>query len=110
MENDLRIPSRNVQRLGGLFLIVVSAAFIFWTWRTALSENYFYPKAAFIFPMFLFVGLGMTVFPNYKTERLARGEDISQLSGMKLITARWWAILAIGLFAGIANWLLLKFF
>ena len=62
-----------------------------------------------IFPPFLFVGLGLILFPDYKTERIARGEDISRMEGISLLTARWWIILIIGLIAGFGNFALLYF-
>lgn len=79
------------------------------TWYLALSKGYFYAMPSAACPAFLFVGLGLIVFPDYKTERVARGEDISELSGTQLLTARWWAILIVGLAAGFGNFLLLKF-
>jgi hypothetical protein len=38
---------------------------------------------------------------------MARGEDISGLSGWRLITPRWWALIVIGLLAGGANYFFL---
>ena len=91
-------------------MLVVSLAGVVGIWYMAFSKGYFYPYAAMVFPAFAFVGLGLIVFPNYKDERIARGEDISELSGTQLLTMRWWAILVIGLLAGFSNLLLLKFF
>lgn len=62
-----------------------------------------------IFPAFFFIGLGLIPFPDYKTERASRGEDISELSGLKLLTPRWWTVLVVGLLAGLANFVLLYF-
>jgi ABC-type Fe3+-siderophore transport system permease subunit len=97
------------QQLGGLFILLVSIGFIIRTWYTALYDEYFYPKASLVFPMFFVLGLGMMLFPDYKTERVKRGEDISQLEGVKLLTARWWVILAIALLAGFGNYLLIRY-
>jgi hypothetical protein len=52
------------------------------------------------------MGLGLVLFPGYKEERLGRGEDISKLSGVDLITPRWWAVFVVGLAAGITNFML----
>jgi hypothetical protein len=54
-------------------------------------------------------GLALVLFPGYKEERLARGEDISALSGTQLLTPRWWVVLVIALLAGLANYGLLAF-
>ncbi len=53
-------------------------------------------------PAFVVVGIGMFLFPLYRRERLARGEDITHLKGYALITTKWKVILAIGIIAEIA--------
>jgi len=99
---------RQKQRLFGLFLILLGAAFTAWCWYTALHTGYFYPRASMIFPACIILGAGLIIFPGYKEERIARGEDISQLNGIKLITLRWWVILIIALIASATNYFLLS--
>jgi hypothetical protein len=99
---------RRDQQLVGLFIAVLGAGFTGWTWYTALHEGYFNRKASMLFPAFLVLGLGMIVFPGYREERIARGEDISRMKGWKLITIRWWAILIIAFVAAGVNYLLLS--
>jgi len=50
------------------------------------------------------------MFPDYKTERISRGEDISRLEGLQLLTFRCWAILIISLVFSFVNYIFLKFF
>jgi ABC-type Fe3+-siderophore transport system permease subunit len=100
--------SRKKQQFGGLFIALVAAGFTGWNWYTALNNGYFYRKASLIFPAFLIIGLALIIFPGYKEERIARGEDISKLQGIKLITPRWWAMLVAALAAGGLNYLLLS--
>lgn len=107
--SERRNFTRRQQQLGGLFMSVLSLGGVVFTWYLAYSKGCFYPKTSVIFPAFLFVGLGLILFPDYRAERTARGEDISELSGLKLITARWWLILIVGLLAGFANFALLRF-
>jgi hypothetical protein len=95
--------SRRTERLGGLFIATLGSLLTIWNWHLALSEGHFYPKVALIGPAFTVMGLGLILFPGYRTERLARGEDISQLSGVALLTPRWWGILAISLGSGLVN-------
>ena len=64
-------------------------------------------KASVLMPVFLVIGLALIAMPGYKEERIARGEDISGVSGVELITPRWWAVLAVALVAGFGNFLLL---
>lgn len=108
--NEQKTISRRKQQLGGLFISILSLAGIVGTWYMALFKGYFYAMPSAAFPAFLFIGLGSILFPDYRAERTARGEDISELSGLELLTARWWAILIIGLLAGFGNFILLKFF
>jgi drug/metabolite transporter (DMT)-like permease len=96
------------QQVGGLFIALLGAGFTGWSWYTAFYRGYFYPKTSMLFLAFCILGLGMIIFPGYKEERVARGEDISRLQGWKLITPRWWAILTLALAAGGANYVLLS--
>ena len=43
------------------------------------------------------------LIPGYREERIARGEDVSGLKGARLITPRWWAVLALAIAASLAN-------
>jgi hypothetical protein len=97
------IPRPN-QQIGGALIAAVSGGFTAWGWYTLLTAHYYYPKASVIFPAFLVIGVGLVLFPGYREERLARGEDISRLSGNQLITPRWWAILGVALAAGFGNY------
>jgi hypothetical protein len=101
--------SRWVQQLGGLIVALISAGFVIWTWYTAFFEGYYYRKTSMIFPAMLVLGLGLIVFRGYKEERIARGENISGKQGLGLITARWWAILVLALFAGLGNYFLVNY-
>jgi drug/metabolite transporter (DMT)-like permease len=99
---------RRKQRFGGLLMALLGAGFTGWSWYTALYQGYFYRKASMLFPAFLVLGLGMIIFPGYREERIARGEDISRLQGWRLITPRWWVVLVVALLAGGANYILLS--
>lgn len=100
--------SRQQERLGGLFIATMGTILTVWTWQSALSDGRFYVKAAMLGPAFTVIGLGLLLFPGYKTERIQRGEDISQLSGAALMTPRWWGILAMAMGSGFMNLAVLK--
>ena len=102
------MTSRTKQKLGGLVFGVIGAGFTAWNWYTALHEGYFYQKTSMIFPAILVLGLGLFLFPAYREERIARGEDISEMQGLSLITPRWWIIIALAAVAGCADYLLLS--
>ncbi len=96
------------QQLGGLLIALVGGGGTAWMWNTALKEGYFYPKASMLLPAFCVLGLGLMLFPGYKEERTARGEDITGLTGVRLITPRWWVILTLALAAGVVNYAMLS--
>ncbi len=100
---------RSHQQIVGLVMALVCLILTVLVWRTALAEGYFHSSAAVIFPTFCVLGLGIMVFPDSKTERVSRGEDISQMEGRELITARWWMVIIVSLTFGFGNFLLLKF-
>ena len=96
------------QRLGGALIAAIGGGGTLWTWHLARSEGGVYLKASLLMPAFLVLGLAMIAIPGYKEERLARGEDISNLAGVRLLTPRWWVVLVIALAAGLGNRLLLQ--
>jgi hypothetical protein len=100
--------ARVKQRLAGAIFASAGAAFTGWIWYSALTEGSFLVKASLLFPAVFVVGVGLMLFPDFREERIARGEDVSQLQGWKLITPRWWAILASGLLAGVVNYYFLS--
>ena len=91
------------QKLGGFVVFLVGGGLTAWTWWTALVDGYYSVKGSLLGPALFVLGFGMMVFPAYREDWMARGEEISGLSGWRLITPRWWALIVIGLFAGGAN-------
>ncbi len=100
--------SRQKERFGGLFIATIGAILTIWNWHLAISAGHFYAKAAMFGPAVTIIGLALVLVPGYKTERIDRGEDISQLTGIQLLTPRWWGILAISLGSGFINLAVLK--
>jgi hypothetical protein len=94
--------SRSIQRLGGIFIFAVAMGMAAIAWRQAHAEPRFSLAGAFLGPAFAVMGIGLVLWPGYREERIARGEDVSMLEGAALITPRWWAILGAGLLAGAA--------
>jgi hypothetical protein len=93
---------RGMQRLGGIFILAVAVVMAAIAWRQAHAEPEFSLAGAFLGPAFAVMGIGLLLWPGYREERIARGEDVSRLEGAALITPRWWAILGTGLLAGAA--------
>ncbi len=86
------MPTRTQERLGGAFIaaggLVVSAL----VWQT-VSRGEPVVKLGFAAPGFVVLGLALLLIPGYRTERLARGEDIRELQGLALLTPRWKVVL-----------------
>ncbi len=85
---------------GGLFIAAVSGWLSWLAYTQAHRDGEFSMMAGLLGPAFFVIGVGIILFPGYREERLARGEDISKLEGKDLITPRWWTILVIGLALG----------
>lgn len=98
------------QRIGGVLMAALGLGSTSWGWYTALWKGYFYPKAALLMPVFFVLGTSLIVFPGYREERLARGEDVSALRGWDLLTPRWKIILAAALVLGGVNCAALSLF
>ena len=92
--------SRQKERFGGLLIATIGAILTIWNWHVAIYEGHFYVKAAMIGPTFTIIGLALVLFPGYKTERIDRGEDISQLTGIQLLASRRGGIIEL---ADLAN-------
>lgn len=100
---------RQKERFGGAFIATIGTILTFLSWHSAIYEGSFSIKAGFGGPAFTIIGLALILFPGYQSERIARGEDISQLSGAQLMTPRWWGVLAISIGSGLLNIGVLKF-
>ena len=100
---------RQKERFGGVFIGTIGTILTFFSWHSAINDGSFSIKAGFCGPAFAMIGMALILFPGYQSERIARGEDISQLSGARLLTPRWWGVLAISMGSGLVNVGMLKF-
>jgi len=101
-------PSPLVRRLAGLAITAGGVYMTRLAWVQAARDGSFSSLGGFGGPAFAALGLGLALFKGYRQERLERGEDISKLQGFSLLTPRWKAVLAVALFAGLANFGLLS--
>ncbi len=108
--SEQRTISRCKQQFGGLLLFCLGLAGIVGTWYVAIFNGYFYFTASVIFPVICFVGLGAIMFRDARIERTSRGENVSELSSLQMLTARWRVVFVLGLLAGFGNFILLRFF
>jgi hypothetical protein len=56
------VRSKLGQRLGVLIILALGAVATAWVWYTALTEGYYYRKAAFLFPCLAVFGLAEILF------------------------------------------------
>jgi len=101
--------SRTLEKFCGLFIAIIGMTFTFWNWYLALHKGYFYLKLSFLGPCFFVFGVALILFPSYSQERIDRGEDITKLQGLALLTPRWWAVLVVGSVIGIGNSCIMRF-
>ncbi len=89
-----------LRRVGGLLFIAVGGLLMVLSWREARLQGTFHLKGALLGPAFAVLGMGLVLFPGYREERRARGEELEGLTGLALLTPRWWGILVLALLAG----------
>ncbi len=100
-------PPAMARRGVGLAMAIASAWMTNQAWIQARRDGAFSMLAALAGPAFVVIGLGLVLFKGYRQERLERGEDITQLQGMDLLTPRWKAVLGVALAAMALNYALL---
>ena len=88
-------PPAMARRGVGLAMAIASAWMTNQAWIQARRDGAFSMLAALAGPAFVVIGLGLVLFKGYRQERLERGEDITQLQGMDLLTPRWKAVLGV---------------
>jgi len=98
----VRTVHPTARRIGGAFIVLVSLLGMWASWSQVMEHGNFKIAFTIALPAFLAVGVGLLLFPGYREERLARGEDISKLEGYALITPRWWGVLVVGMALGCA--------
>ena len=109
MPLDLKnAPPPHLRRLAGLGIAAGGAFITALIWRQAQNDAQFSLYGSLAGPAFAVLGIGLFLFPGYRQERLNRGEDISHLAGMALLTPRWHGILAGMGIAAVLNLGLLK--
>ncbi|MDX2120407.1 MAG: hypothetical protein SF070_04980 [Gemmatimonadota bacterium] len=101
-------PSPLVRRAVGLAMALAAGWMTNLSWVQARRDGEFGMAAALMGPAFCVIGLGLVLFKGYRQERLERGEDISRLQGMDLLTPRWKGVLAAALAAMAVNYALLN--
>lgn len=99
---------RNRSRLGGFLIFLIAVGLTAIPWYEVFHYRYYHRYSAISGPAFIIIGLAMIILPTYREERIARGEDISKLQGIALITPRWWLILVVGFIVGCLNWFLVS--
>lgn len=78
-------------------MIAVLGAYLTWqVWQVARSGKPFMSVGS-AGPAFVVMGLALVAFPDYRSERLARGERLDELDGWALLTPRWRVVTVVGM-------------
>ena len=101
-------PPALLRRLAGLGIALGGGYITRLAWLQAARDSQFSTLGGFGGPAFAVLGVGLILFKGYRQERLERGEDISRLEGLALLTPRWKAVLGVALLAGLADFGLLS--
>ncbi len=59
-----------------------------------------------IVPVLAVLGLALIALPSPHEERLARNEDLWDVSGVAMITGRWWLAIVVAIAAGAGGYFL----
>lgn len=97
-----RPRSRVAQAIAGVVIAGVGVLMAWIAWTQTVRDAEFSLRGSMLGPAFVVIGLGLAAFGGYREERLARGESLEGLQGMRLLTPRWWGILVLSLVAAAA--------
>jgi hypothetical protein len=95
------LPKTSRQQATGFFMLSIGACLFLWTWKRALAYCRYQTSAAFFFPVFAIIGLGLIIFPLGEK---FQGQQL-ELSKLPFI---WKIILSTAIFAGVLNLLILQ--
>ena len=97
------IESKIIQRIAGVFLLLLGGWFTMDSWRTFLNEGYYYRKAVALFPVFAVCGLGLILFP-LDFERLRAEHGVDKPTKFAHYPPAWKVLFFVMLLAGFGNW------
>lgn len=101
---DLRNPPALLRMTVGAVIAAGGAFAFLMAHRQVTRTGQFSAFGGLGGPALVVLGLGLLLFKGYRQERLDRGEDISQLTGLALLTPRWRAVLAVAVLAAFAGY------
>ena len=96
--------NRLPQKMVGLVALVLGLAAAAAAWGAPLGGD---PRIRLIVAAcaaLVVLGGAMLILPGPREERLARFEDLWDMSSFQMITARWWVVIALALAVGGGNY------
>jgi MFS family permease len=94
------MDDRHWQWVVGLFLIALGAGAAIAVWLAPFFADPLVRQIVAALAALAVLGAAMLVLPSPRAEREKRGEDLWDLSGMRMITARWWLVIVVALAVG----------
>ncbi len=64
--------SKLMARLFGVVAMFIGTSGTLYQWYVALTDKVYWVKASFLFPVFIFLGLSVILYPTSKAENLAK--------------------------------------
>ena len=94
------MSNRPLQLLCGLILLVVGALAALAAWASPYFGNPLVREIGAGLSALVVLGAALLMLPSPREERIRRGDDVWELSGMKMITARWWLVILMAMAVG----------
>jgi hypothetical protein len=93
-------------RLLGLLIVLIGLGGIIFNWYSVINRNQYLLKASFLFPIFVFLGISIIIYPTTKEINIAK-YGTEQLP-LKYYPRGQKILILIGLVGGVLNWALLS--
>jgi hypothetical protein len=97
------IPSQTAQRIAGGFLLVCGGWLLYFNWRTAINQGFYYEKSAFLGPMFAIAGLASIFFPIDRDEYF-QTHGVVRPTRWTELPAEWMIVSVLAILGGLLNW------
>jgi hypothetical protein len=99
------IHKRARQQFVATITFFLSVAGLWLIWYEASDDAHFYLwQWSLIFPFLLIISIASIIFPGPRTERMQRGENVSAMGNLKVITNRWWFVIVLAAISGVFHY------
>jgi hypothetical protein len=93
-----------LQQIFGLIFCLLGIGAAIAAWRSPLLADPIVRRVVAAFAALALIGLAMMILPSPREERERRGDDLWELSGLRMLTARWWLVILLTIALGGAHY------